>query len=339
MSGESCPLTLFLTEPGLANTLVKELKFRGVLKPKARADKFNLRNYDLLVLTASQIVGDVRSSRLALHALNAPFFGRGSITERQLDLLASAWSSERPDGLVSSVSGSWFQRQDLLRWLAKKLNTRGIRVPQHKKPKRAAWLVVVDKFYWMGFPHFNYHQAAGRSDADRAGALPPVIAATMAFIAVPGSNEVIFDPVVGSGTLLLEASYLAMPAAMIGVDADDQAIAIARARLRGTANVMLMAGDSSQFNIGRNDISLSLANLPWGKQFQTKRPLWEIYRDMLTNTLRHAAPNWRGVFLTSDSTALERAVTAVGTLSMAQVVDVKVRGLDATITLIEWQRK
>jgi predicted RNA methylase len=333
--GESRPLLLLLTEPGLATTLVKELKFRGALKTKARADNFNLRNYDLLVLPASQVVGDVRSSRLALHALNAPFFGRGTITERQLDMLATSWTAARPDGLVSSVSGSWAQRQDLLRWLTKQLHQRGIRVPEQEEAKRPGWLMVVDQFYWLGFPYFNYHQAEGRTGADRGGALPPVVAAAMAFIGVPGPNEVICDPVVGSGSVLLEAAYLAKDAQFIGVDIDERAVAIARGRLRNVENVKLMAGDSGEIDFGRSDISLTLANLPWGKQFQAERPLWEVYRDILQNTLRQARPNWRGVFLTSDTEALARAVKAVGGLTKSQSIDVRVRGVEASISLFE----
>src|SRR5262249_26651002 len=119
------PLWLFLSEPGLGPLLIKELKFRDIIRQKARAQTWHLRNYDLLVFPASQIADRIGSSRIALEVLAAPVFGRHNITERQLDRLAQSATKERSDGLVSSVAGDKFARQDVMRWLERRLSERG----------------------------------------------------------------------------------------------------------------------------------------------------------------------------------------------------------------------
>lgn len=326
------PLILFLCEPGLADLLAKELKYHGIIRQKARPNKFNLRNYDLLVYPGNQIIGDPHLSRLALHALRAPVFGRRVVTDRQLDRLAAAFRRENVDGLVSSVAGASFQRQDLLRWIVKQMRDRHVDfAPQ---PRHPAWLLVVDHSYWAGFPLFNYHQATSRnSGSERAGALPPTIAAGMVFLAAPRSEDVIWDPVAGSGTLLVEASEMVRGARLLGTDLDSGAVAIAAARLRGK-NAVVKVGDSLTQDLARGEVTLVLANLPWGRQHRSDLPLDVLYEGILNACLRNGAPGWRGCFITSDQEAFLRAIERVAVLEIRVRMAVKVRGYPADIFLV-----
>jgi hypothetical protein len=314
---DTIPLWLFLTEPGLAPLMVKELKFRDIVAAKARAFQ----------------------PRLALHVMAGPVFGRNKISGRQLDLLAEAWRRERPDGLVASVAGKTFQRQDILRWLAKEMGARGIKTAVSAAPRRPAWLLAVDESYYIGLPRFNYHDSPGRTrDEDRSGSLPPVIAAALCFAARPGEGEVIWDPVMGTGTILREALALAPDAELIGSDTDEKAVEIARKALGKAPNVQLIAGDSTTVDLARRDLTLTLANLPFGKQFQPETGTAPLYEALLRRSLAFAAPNWRAVLLTSDHAALRHATEAVGGLSLEKLASIRTRGLAADIWMVRPSR-
>jgi predicted RNA methylase len=268
-----------------------------------------------------------------------PVFGRFNISKAQLDALADAWKRDKPDGLVASIAGSKFQRQDLLRWVTKELGTRGIIVPKGESPKRPCWFMAVDEAYYFGLPRFNYHEAQGRErPSDRSGSLPPVIAAAMAFAAKPSANEVIWDPVMGTGTLIREAAALAPQARIIGSDTDADAIAIAKQALGKAKTIKLITADSTTLDLGRSDLTLTLANLPFGKQFQPEQGTPALYEALLRQSLKAAAPNWRAVLLTSDHAALAQAVKAVGGLTLDKTASVKTRGLAADIWLVTRSR-
>ena len=329
------PLWLFLTEPGLARMLGLELKYRKITAQKARATTLFLRNYDLLVLPDSQITSRSFASRLALHVMACPVFGRSNISKAQLDALAEAWKRDRPDGLVASIAGNKFQRQDLLRWVTKELTARGINVPKGETARRPCWFMAVDDSYYFGLQRFNYHDADGRERAsDRAGSLPPVIAAALCFAAKPAANEVIWDPVMGTGTLIREAAAVAPKAQIIGSDTDEAAVAIARVALGRNKAIRLTVADSTSLDLGRTDLTLTLANLPFGKQFRPEQGTQALYEALLRQSLKSAAPNWRAVLLTSDHAALHQAVHAVGGLMLDKAASVKTRGLAADIWLV-----
>src|SRR5262249_30315261 len=157
--------------------------------------------------------------------------GRFKITTAQLDRLARHCIHEQSDGLVSTVAGNVFQRQDLMRWLTKNLFNRGVHMKSAKmgqSPARPVWLIVIDENFYFGFPRFNYHDVRSRSrSADRVGSLPPVIAAAMCFAAKPEQHEVVWDPVMGTGTVLSEVAAQVPKADLIGTDNDPLALQLA----------------------------------------------------------------------------------------------------------------
>jgi len=324
------PLWLFMSEPGLGRLLIKELKYQGIVARKARPEMFRLRNYDLAVLPSSQVKGNPKQSRIALNVLAAPVFGRGALTDRQLDRLADSFRQERADGFISTVAGAVFQRQDMLRWITKEVARRGIKAESKRRP---AWLIVVDKHYWVGFPRANFHEQLGRQEAsERHGALAPTIAAAMAFMTEFGRDEVICDPFMGTGTLLREALALAPDPYLIGCDVDRNAIVAARARMPKSARLQLIEGDNSSARYERL-VTATLSNLPWGKQYATTDPLAVVYRRMLENTLSQASPRWRGCLLTSNQDALLDAIKGLS-VNVEATCRIWVRGTEAHISLL-----
>ena len=335
--GRERPLWLFLSEPGLGGLLMKELKFRDVIRQKARPQSWHLRNYDLLVFPDSQIVGPANTSRIALDVLVCPVFGRYKISDRQLDRLAAVAKAEGCDGLVSSVAGTSFQRQDIMRWLEARLGERGARFT--RESTRPLRLFIIDESYYFGFAFFNCHQAPGRArDADRHGSLPLTIAAAMCFAANPQTHEVVWDPVAGTGTLLREFAALESEAVLIGSDIDARAIEVAKANLTGIPNVEVHIADSSKHALGRSNLTLTLANLPFGKQFGSPELNASIYEGIFRSSLAHAAPNWRACVITSDERSLDTAINAIPTLSRQKLIAVRVRGREAGIYLVGTKR-
>ena len=322
------PLWLFLCEPGMADLLAKELSFRKIIARKTRLTKLFMRHYDVLLVPDVQITGPVKTTRLALHVLICPVFGKVQVSDKQMDLLVAACLREKSNGFVSSVAGSAFNRQDFGRWITKRLTERGVTIADDAK--RPLWLIVIDQAYYFCFPRFNHHELAGRI-SDREGALPATIASGMLFAAEPKTGDVIWDLTTGSGTLLGEASAMAPDAALIGTDTDKLAIGHARQKLASHKRAVLSEADARSFDPGRSDVSLLLANLPWGKQFKTEEGNAAFYEALLRNALNYVAPKWRGCFLTSDSEAFVDATSAIGGLDVARIATIKVRGEEAVL--------
>jgi predicted RNA methylase len=309
--------------------LAQELKFIGAVARKAQFTRLHLRNHDLLVLPDAAVQKRDAKPRLATNVYAAPVFGRQNVSANQLDLLVRAIRDERPDGIASEVAGELFARSEFMPWLLRELGVRGVRfMPLTHRP--VVFTAVDDKFYF-GFPRFNHHDAVGRARGnEREGSLPPVVAAAMVFAAKPGADEVIFDPTMGTGTILVEAAQMARGAELIGCDVDNTAYALARKNLK-TAHARLLQGDSTRSDLRGAKLTLTIANLPFGKQHKSAGGNRALYESLLRHALAHAAPNWRAILLTSDAESLQAAVGAIERLSCSAVTDIKVRGQAATI--------
>ena len=213
------------------------------------------------------------------------------------------------------------------------LSARGVRLAG--QAGTAIWLLAVDEKYYLGFPRFNYHDAKGRGrSSDREGSLPPVIAAAMMFAAKPAPGEVIWDPVMGTGTLLAEAMALAPGAALIGTDIDPAAVSDARKRFERRSDIRLLQNDAAHAELGDARLTLTIANLPFGKKFKSATGNRALYETVLRRSLAQAAENWRACLLTSDEDALQAAVAAVGHLALTEITHVDVRGTKASIWMV-----
>jgi predicted RNA methylase len=310
--------------------LLQELRFIGAIERKAQAAKLHLRNHDLLVLPDVVVKRHDAAPRLATNTLVSPVFGRDQIGARQLDLLARTIGRERTDGFTTSIAGDTFARSEFIPWLLRELGSR--RVHFSDSHRRPVWLLAVDEKFYFGFPRFNFHDAPGRTIArEREASLPPVVAAAMVFAAKPASNEVILDPVMGTGTIVAEAAQMVPGAQLIASDIDPAAVAIARKSLAHVRGARIFHQDSTRAHLSGPSITLTLANLPFGKQHKSSYGNPSLYQAILRRSLEHAAPTWRAILLTSDEASLRSAVQAIGGLALASIAAIKVRGQPATI--------
>ncbi|HLI67991.1 MAG TPA: hypothetical protein VKU90_16625 [Caulobacteraceae bacterium] len=322
------PLFLFLAEPGLGDLALHELKHLKLTQRKARPLKARLRNHDMLVLPGHLVEPSRARSRLCTNVLRAPIFGRGAVTPRQLDALAALCRRGGYKRIVSTVTGEAFARQDLLRWLTRELAARGVTLAASG---RALWLIVVDAAFYLAEEIQNHHDAPGRGAAStRSGALPATIGAAMAFAAQLGEGEVVWDPVAGSGGLLAEVGALAPGARLLATDIDPAAVAALGGRFGPRAWCEI--ADAAGVALPGPPLTLTIANLPFGKRYAAQGGTTAFYADVIANALRHAGPGWRGVFLTSDTNAMR---TAARGLSLTAIADLKIRGLPAAIWKVE----
>jgi SAM-dependent methyltransferase len=332
----AAPAWLLRCAPGLAKTLVTELRFNALIDRRTKPTLLWQRNHDLVFLPRLQREPRPGDLRIAEEVHRCPVYGRYKISHHQLDVMAAALTApKKPWHLVVSVDGTRFNRHELARWLARELQQR--RAPLDEQSNRLASLFCVEDAYYFCLPFRMADDAALRQHrvAEREGSLPPTIAAAMAFLANPRDADTVLDPVCGSGTLLAELHAYAPGAQLTGIDLDRQAIAAARRNLAHLPQVQLSVGDARSSGLPDGGMTLFLANLPFGKQFGSRPENRQLYPDILRELVRLGRPEgWRAILLTSDLEALQAAVTATPPVRIVGKNQVKIRGEAAVIATL-----
>jgi len=319
--------------PGLSKVLQKELNFVGATTRDQKLFVKLQRNHDLIFV--NRVKSDLRLDeiRTAEMVLKCPAYGRFKISQRQLSLIAETLTLLGPRRLVVSVAGKVFQRQDLARFLSKSMAERGYDFDDEIEDE--VWMFCIDESWYFGIPLFKSRALREDRAAEREGSLPPTIAAAMAFTSVPRANDVVLDPCCGSGTLLAEFHSYAREATLKGRDIDARAVKIARKNLAlitgaPESAIDIVEADSRKSPAGAEQISLTLANLPFGVQYGDRATNPALYRDLIQASLAQATPDWRGLFLTSDTESFAQAVRDLPVTAPEVMFKVKIRGELAT---------
>jgi len=330
----AAPAWLLRCAPGLAKTLVTELRFNALIDRRTKPTLLWQRNHDLVFLPRLQREPQPNDLRIAEEIHRCPVYGRYKISHHQLDVMAAALAAQKkPWHLVVSVDGTRFNRHELGRWLARELERR--HAPLDEQSNRLASLFCVEDAYYFCLPVRMADEAALRKHriAEREGSLPPTIAAAMAFLANPRDADAVLDPVCGSGTLLAELHAYAPRATLAGIDSDRQAIAAARRNLTHLPHIQLSIGDARATGLADGSMTLFIANLPFGKQFGSRPENRRLYPEILRELVRLGRPEgWRAILLTADLEALQAAVAATPGVAIAAKTQVKIRGESALIT-------
>lgn len=313
---------------GLASVAVDELRFRKVISKRSSIFTLKQRDHDLILLAAKVEQPPSSILRIPDQVLYCPTYGRYKISNAQVARLSAQLRAERKVfRLAVTAAGTHFVRQDFARYLERELMKQGVNFSE--KADDLLWVFCVDEAYYIGLERFGASDVPYREHrvAERPGSLPVTIGAAMAFLGVPRRNEVVLDPVCGSGTLLAEAFGYVPDASFVGIDLDPVAISIAGQNLAHLPNLQLIAGDGSRTNLTSGSITLFLANLPFGKQFGDRQTNPDLYRRILSEMVRLGnLSGWRAIVLSSDTEALEAALAAHPGLSCKRCLRVKVRG-------------
>ena len=173
----SAPAWLLRCAPGLAKTLVTELRFNTLLDRRTKPTLLWQRNHDLVFLPRLQREPQPTDLRIAEEIHRCPVYGRYKISHHQLDVMAAALAAQKkPWHLVVTVDGKRFNRHELARWLARELQRR--HAPLDEQSNRLASLFCVEDAYYFCLPFRMADDAALRKHrvAEREGSLPPTIA-------------------------------------------------------------------------------------------------------------------------------------------------------------------
>lgn len=145
------------------------------------------------------------------------------------------------------------------------------------------------------------------------------------------------NPMVGSGTLLVEAPPVAEA---VGYDLAPRALACARANLAaaGRKGVTLELGDATALPLEGGRFDAVAADLPWGDAVGSHRSNAELYPAFLTEMARLCAPGARMVLLTHELALFAGVVEGQGAWRVRRRLQIYHGGHHPEMVLLVRQR-
>ncbi|SMB94487.1 methyltransferase domain-containing protein [Deinococcus hopiensis] len=136
---------------------------------------------------------------------------------------------------------------------------------------------------------------------NRGGGLNATVAYAVHKLAGQREEDRIFNPMAGSGTLLVERALMGPYDAMVGVDTDDGAVACARANLQAAGREVEVARvDALDTGLPARSFDLIVADLPWGDAIGSHRGNAALYPAFLGEMYRLLSRQGRLVVLTHE---------------------------------------
>jgi tRNA (guanine6-N2)-methyltransferase len=167
--------------------------------------------------------------------------------------------------------------------------------------------------------------------------LRPTVAATMAWLSRPTSEDIVLDPLCGAGTLLIERALLAEYKDMLGGDIGEEAVKMARCNARiASVDVHLRTWDVRSLPLESASVTRILTNLPFGKQIGTREENKDLYVATLRECERVLREDGLMVTLTSEDRLWDTLLREHGWRVLKKVVLV-ILGQPASIFVTERQ--
>ena len=141
------------------------------------------------------------------------------------------------------------------------------------------------------------------------GGLNAALAAVMVSLADLKPGERVFNPMCGSGTLLIEAGLGAEPGAITlrGCDQVPAALACSAQNVAAAGlSAELFAADATMTGLAEGSVDVFLSDPPWGDAVGTHGDNAALYPALLAECARIAAPGARFVLLSHEVRLLER---------------------------------
>ncbi|WP_102127778.1 methyltransferase domain-containing protein [Deinococcus planocerae] len=139
------------------------------------------------------------------------------------------------------------------------------------------------------------------------GGLNATVAFALHRLAGQREEDRIFNPMSGSGTLLVERALMGPSAAMVGVDTDPRAVECARANLQAAGrDVEVAQVDALQTGLPARSFDLIVSDLPWGDAIGDHRANAALYPAFLQEMHRLCSRHGRLVVLTHEIRLFER---------------------------------
>jgi 23S rRNA G2445 N2-methylase RlmL len=147
--------------------------------------------------------------------------------------------------------------------------------------------------------------------------LRPSAAAALVLLTEPRHDDVFVDPMCGAGTILIERALAGRYQMLLGGDAREEAVALARRNIGPRYQpIDVRRWDARALPLDAASVSAAAVNLPFGLQIGTPGENRQLYPAFLREMARVLRPGARLVALTGDSRtfreALGRAPAFVG---------------------------
>lgn len=145
---------------------------------------------------------------------------------------------------------------------------------------------------------------------NRAGGLNATVAYAMLKLAGVREADRIFNPMMGSGTLLIERDLLGPSAALVGVDIDAAAVECARQNIQAAGrNIEAAQVDALQTGLPPRSFDLIVCDLPWGDAITVEGGNEMLYLAFLKEMHRLLSRQGRMVIITHEIRLFERLIS------------------------------
>jgi tRNA (guanine6-N2)-methyltransferase len=144
-----------------------------------------------------------------------------------------------------------------------------------------------------------------------SGGLNATLASAMLELAQLKPTDRLFNPMCGSGTLLVEAALHAPPARLVGCDHGEASLSCSAENLAAAGvSAELLAADATATGLEAESFEVIVSDPPWGDAVGSHTGNTELYPALLQECARLAAPGARFVLLTHELKLFERVLGA-----------------------------
>ena len=146
-------------------------------------------------------------------------------------------------------------------------------------------------------------------ECNMGGGLNATIAYAANKLAGQRDEDRIFNPMCGSGTLMIERALMGPYAAMVGVDISAEAVACTQTNLRAAGRQIEVAQiDALHTGLPARSFDLVLADLPWGDAIGSHRGNAALYPEFLKEMGRLTSKRGRVCVITHEIKLFERVL-------------------------------
>ncbi|MBZ9752643.1 methyltransferase domain-containing protein [Deinococcus sp. HMF7604] len=144
-----------------------------------------------------------------------------------------------------------------------------------------------------------------------AGGLNATVAYAAHKLAGQRDQDRIFNPMSGSGTLLIERDLMGPSAAMVGVDLNPEAVRCAKSNIQAAGREIEVAvRDALHTELPARSFDLVMADLPWGDAISTHTDNEALYPAFLQEMHRLTSQRGRLCVITHEIRLFERVLSA-----------------------------
>lgn len=135
------------------------------------------------------------------------------------------------------------------------------------------------------------------------GALNASVAAAMVRLTRPHANDRFFNPMCGSGTLLIERGLYGPSQTALGCDISNDALACAKENIQAADlenQIEIQNMDATRLRLPDKSVDVICVDVPWGHHVGTHNANMELYPAMMQEMTRVADSNARMVVVTHE---------------------------------------